>query len=141
MSQLRGKLRQKDRNGPFYYRLMVSSGQRKEFSLKTCDYEEACRKAAELDAVWEAPTKDVAIAQITAMKGFSKQAMNLPLSEGWDKYQVHPDRATPHTVSEQLAYKSTYEEFVQFVSNPRPDQKKRHTIITSVSVRRDYAAR
>lgn len=145
MSQLRGKLRQKDRNGPFYYRLMVSSGQRKEFSLKTCDYEEACRKAAELDAVWEAPTKDVAIAQITAMKGFSKQAMNLPLSEGWDKYQVHPDRATPHTVSEQLAYKSTYEEFVQFVSNPRPDQKKRHTIITSVSeltpeVAEEYAA-
>ncbi len=145
MSQLRGKLRQKDRNGPYYYRLMVSSGQRKEFSLKTCDYEEACRKAAELDAVWEAPTKDVAIAQITAMKGFSKQAMNLPLSEGWDKYQVHPDRATPHTVSEQLAYKSTYEEFVQFVSNPRPDQKKRHTIITSVSeltpdVAEEYAA-
>ena len=145
MSQLRGKLRQKDRNGPYYYRLMVSSGQRKEFSLKTCDYEEACRKAAELDAVWEAPTQDVAIAQITAMKGFSKQAMNLPLSEGWDKYQVHPDRATPHTVSEQLAYKSTYEEFVQFVSNPRPDQKKRHTIITSVSeltpeVAEEYAA-
>ena len=145
MSQLRGKLRQKDRNGPYYYRLMVSSGQRKEFSLKTCDYEESCRKAAELDAVWEAPTKDVAIAQITAMKGFSKQAMNLPLSEGWDKYQVHPDRATPHTVSEQLAYKSTYEEFVQFVSNPRPDQKKRHTIITSVSeltpeVAEEYAA-
>ena len=105
MSQLRGKLRQKDRNGPFYYRLMVSSGQRKEFSLKTCDYEEACRKAAELDAVLEAPTQDVAIAQITAIKGFSKQAMNLPLTQGWEKYQVHPNRATPHTVSEQLAYK------------------------------------
>ena len=133
MSQLRGKLRQKVKNGPYYYRLMVSSGQRKEFSLKTCDYEEACRKAAELDAVWEAPTKDVAIAQITAMKGFSKQAMNLPLSEGWEKYQVHPDRAMPHTVSEQLAYKSTYEEFVRFVSDSRPDNEKRQLIITTIS--------
>ena len=115
MSQLRGKLRQKVKNGPYYYRLMVANGIRREFALKTCDFEEACRKAADMDAVWEAPNKEVAIAQITAMKGFSKQAMNLPFSEGWEKYQVHPDRATPHTVSEQLAYKSTYEEFVQFV--------------------------
>ena len=121
MSQLCGKLRQKIKNGPYYYRLMVAKGLRKEFSLKTCDYEEACQKAADLDAVWEAPNKEVAIAQIIAMKGFSKQAMNLPFSEGWEKYQVHPDRAIPHIVSEQLAYKSTYEEFVQFVSYPLPD--------------------
>jgi len=133
MSQLRGKLRQKVKNGPYYYRLMVANGMRKEFALKTCNFEEAFRKATEMDAVWDAPNRDVAIAQITAMKGFSKQAMNLPLSEGWEKYQVHPDRATPHTVSEQLAYKSTYEEFVQFVSNPLPDKKKRHKIISNVS--------
>ena len=61
MSQLRGKLRQKVKNGPYYYRLMVAKGLRKEFSLKTCDYEEACQKAADLDAVGEAPTKEVAI--------------------------------------------------------------------------------
>ena len=72
MSQLRGKLRQKVRSGPYYYRLMVANGQRREFALKTSDYEEACRKAADLDAIWDAPTKEVAIAQITAMKGFSK---------------------------------------------------------------------
>ena len=62
MSQLRGKLRQKDKNGSYYYRLMVANGVRKEFALKTSDYEEACRKAAELDAVLEAPTQEVAIA-------------------------------------------------------------------------------
>ena len=140
MSQLRGKLRQKVRSGPYYYRLMVANGQRREFALKTSDYEEACRKAADLDTIWDAPTKEVAIAQITAMKGFSRQAINLPLSEGWEKYQVHPDRAPPHTISEQLAYKSTYEEFVQFVSNPRVDQKKRHTIISCVSELTDEVA-
>ena len=80
MSRLRGKLRQKITNGPSYYRLMVANGVRKEFALKTSDFDEACRKAADLDAVWEAPTKEVAIAQISAMRGFSKQAMNLPLS-------------------------------------------------------------
>ena len=123
VSQLRGKLRQKVKGVPYYYRLMIANGQRKEFALKTCDHEEALQKAAELDAVWEAPTQEVAIAQINAIKGFSKQAVNLALTDGWEKYQVHPERATPHTVSEQLAYKSTYEEFVQFVSNPLPDKK------------------
>jgi len=48
------------------------------------------KKAADLDAVGEAPSKEVAIAKITTMKVFSKQVMNLPLSVGWKKYQVHP---------------------------------------------------
>ena len=145
MSQLRGKLRQKVENGPYYYRLMVANGVRREFSLKTCDYEEACRKAVELDALLESPTKDVAIARMAAIKGFSRQALNLSFPDGWSKYEVHPDRATPHTVSEQQAYKSTYEEFFRFVSNPPADKKKRHTTITRISelsaeVAEEYAA-
>ena len=72
---------------------------------------------------------DVAVAQINAIKGFSRQAQMLPLSEGWTKYEVHPERATPHTVSEQLAYKTTYEEFVAFATAP----EKHHTVITSVA--------
>ena len=43
------------------------------------------KKAADLDAVGEAPSKEVAIAKITTMTVFSKQAMNLPLSVGWKK--------------------------------------------------------
>ena len=133
MSQLRGKLRQKVTNGAYYYRLMVANGVRREFALKTCDYEEACQKAAELDALWESPTKDVAIARIAAMKGFSRQAQNLPLADGWRKYEIHPDRATPHTVSEQLSYKATYDEFVRFFSSPQPSSKGKHALITSIS--------
>ena len=34
MSQLQGKLRQKVKNGPYYYRLMVANGVRREFALK-----------------------------------------------------------------------------------------------------------
>ncbi len=33
---------------------------RKEFSLKTCDCNKICQKAADLDAVWYAPNKEVA---------------------------------------------------------------------------------
>lgn len=133
VTQLRGKLRQKSEKGPYYYRLTIANGLRKEFSLKTCDHEEACQKASDLDAIWEAPNKEVAFAQINAIKGFSRQAIGLPFWEGWKKYAMHPDRAMPHTVSEQQAYRATYDEFVSFVTNPLPDRKKKHTVITGIS--------
>ena len=72
---------------------------------------------------------DVAVAQMNAIKGFSRQAQMLPLSEGWAKYEVHPERATPHTVSEQLSYKRTYEDFVAFVTTPG----KHHTVINTIA--------
>ncbi|MBO7327448.1 MAG: hypothetical protein J6W00_01585, partial [Lentisphaeria bacterium] len=110
MKELRGKLRKKAKGGNYYYRLTITNGVRKEFALKTTDEAEAIQKAADLDAVYEAPNQEVAFAQINAIKGFSKRAMKLTFSEGWEKYSSHPDRATPHTVAEQLAYKSTYDE-------------------------------
>jgi len=116
MKELRGKLRKKTKGGNYYYRLTITNGIRKEFALKTANEEEAIQKAADLDAVYEAPNQEVAFAQINAIKGFSKRAMKLTFAEGWEKYSSHPDRATPHTVAEQLAYKSTYEEFAAFAA-------------------------
>ena len=116
MKELRGKLRKKAKGGNYYYRLTITNGVRKEFALKTTDEAEAIQKAADLDAVYEAPNQEVAFAQINAIKGFSKRAMQLTFSEGWEKYSSHPDRATPHTVAEQLAYKSTYDEFADFAA-------------------------
>ena len=83
---------------------------------------------------------EVAVAQINAIKGFSKQAQMLSLSDSLEKYEVHPERATPHTVSEQLAYKTTYEEFVSYVTTPG-----KYTVITSIAelsndVAHEYAA-
>ena len=132
MSELRGKLRQKIPGGPYYYRLMVANNVRREFSLKTCVFEEAVQKAADLDVVWSAPTQEVAIAQINALKGYSQESKNLPFDEAWRLYEVHPDRAMPHTVSEQNAYRSTFDEFVQFVSKPFPGRKK-HTIAGGIA--------
>lgn len=116
MKELRGKLRKKAKGGNYYYRLTITNGVRKEFALKTANEEEAIQKAADLDAVYEAPNQEVAFAQINAIKGFSKRAMQLTFAEGWEKYSSHPDRATPHTVAEQLAYKSTYDEFADFAA-------------------------
>lgn len=128
MEQLRGKLRQKKPNGPFYYRLTTALNQRKEFALKTCDSKEAIQKAGELDALWEAPTQEVAAARINAMKGFGRLNIKLPLADAWEKYAVHPDRATPHTVSEQKSYRATFVEFVNFASNPVIPGKKKNTV-------------
>ena len=55
MKELRGRLRQKEKHGNFYYRLTLPGGLRKEFALKTTDEKEAIQKAANLDAVYEAP--------------------------------------------------------------------------------------
>ena len=133
MSQLRGNLRQKVKGGPYYYRLMIANGQRKEFALKTCDREEAFQKAADLDAVWEAPTKDVAIAQISAIKGFTKSAENLPLSEIWGKYEVHPDRAKPLTQHEPLMYRSTLQEFIDYAEGRLGNENGKRKALSGIS--------
>ena len=96
MKKLQGKLRQKAKGGNYYYRLTIANGIRKEFALKTADEAVAIQRAEELDSIYAAPNIEVAVAQINAIKGFSKQAQMLPLTEGWAKYEVHPERATPH---------------------------------------------
>ena len=62
--KLQGKLRQKTKGAYYHYRLTIADGTRKEFTLKTRDYKEALKKASELDSIWLAPTKEVALAQV-----------------------------------------------------------------------------
>ena len=114
MKKLRGTIRSKGKNGNLYYRLTIASGVRKEFPLKTKDEAEAIQKAEELDAIWAAPTVEVAAAQINAIKGFSKIKTNLDFATAYQKYLEHPERAQPYTVAVQRSYKATYDEFVNF---------------------------
>jgi len=132
MSTLQGKLRQKIKGGSYYYRLTIAQGNRKEFSLGTSDLDEACQKAAELDSIWLAPTSEVALAQMNAIRGFSKQAQKITLEDAWNKYQVHPNRAMPHTVEERIGYWKTYEQFCQFVSGADGRKKSNHTVISTI---------
>ncbi len=56
------------------------------------------------------------MAQMNAIRGFSRSASKLLFIDAWEKYQVHPDRATPHTVAEQQSYRNTFNEFVRFAT-------------------------
>ena len=61
-NKLQGKLRRRTRNGNYSYRLTSSNGARKEFTLQTRNYDEAVLKASELDSIWLAPAKEIALA-------------------------------------------------------------------------------
>ena len=89
---LQGKLRQRTKNRYYHYRLTVSNGIRKEFTLQTRDYDEAVKQASELDSIWLAPTKEVALAQMNALRGFSTPEKDASFDEAWEIYRMHPDR-------------------------------------------------
>ena len=91
-TKLQGTLRQKRKDGNYYYRLTVSNGLRKELTLHTLNYNEAVRMASELDSIWLALTKEVALAQMNAIRGFSNE-LDASFDEAWEIYRTHPDRA------------------------------------------------
>ena len=66
--------------------------------------------------VTKAQSIDMVAAHVKQAKGLEKIERKLPLKDAWHIYSTHSDRATPHTVSEQLAYKTTFEEFLSFIS-------------------------
>ena len=115
-NKLQGTLRQRTRNGYYSYRLTTSNSIRKEFALQTRSYDEAIQKAAELDSVWLAPTQAVALAQTDVIQGFSSQSPDVSFEEAWEIYKTHPNRATPHTVEEQIGYRKTFHLFAAFAS-------------------------
>ena len=143
-----GSIRRRGVHGYFAYRCQVN-GRRTEISLQTRDYHEALKKVAELVPIAQARTAEVIAAHVNEARGFAKQATDLALTDAWSKYEQHPDRAMPHTVSEQLAYRSSFLEFVDFAtrSATKEERQKRisHTTISLVkeispTVAAEYAA-
>ena len=102
-----GSIRRRGKNGCFAYRCQVN-GRRTEISLQTKDYHEALKKVADLVPIAQARTAEVVAAHVNEARGFAKQATDLALVDAWPKYEQHPDRAMPHTVSEQLAYRLSH---------------------------------
>ncbi len=113
---LQGTLRQRTRNGYYSYRLNVSNGTRREFALQTRDYEEALQKASELDSVWLAPIQGIVQNQISITQNVPPPELDASFDEAWEIYTMHPNRATPHTVEEQIGYRRTFREFANFAS-------------------------
>ena len=108
----RGTLYQMRAGGNFYFRYQVQK-QRKCVALQTNDYDAAKRKISEdyLPMINASRSEVIAahVKQAKSMEGYFENG--LALADAWEKYSEHPDRAMPATVSEQLSYKSTFEEF------------------------------
>ena len=129
-----GSIRRRGKNGYFAYRCQVN-GRRTEISLQTKDYHEALKKVADLVPIAQARTAEVVAAHVSEARGFAKQATDLALVDSWDVYSRHPDRATPHTMHEQLSYKSSYLEFVGFATRTATsEERKRRISHTTISL-------
>ena len=109
-----GTIYKKNPQSSYYFRYQIN-GQRKAVSLKTRNQKEAISKAEELLPVLKATTTEVISAHVKHAKGLASKKQSLPLAKIWEVYSNHPDRATPATVAEQIAYKTTLIEFIRFI--------------------------
>ena len=112
-----GTVYQKEPNGVYYFRYQVN-GARKAISLKTRNKQEAVKEAEKHVPLLQATSSEVIAAHVQYARNLATPEKNLLLSQAWDEYEKSPDRATPATVSEALAYKSTFLEFVAWVNDP-----------------------
>ena len=112
-----GTVYQKEPNGVYYFRYQVN-GARKAISLKTRNKQEAVKEAEKHVPLLQATSSEVIAAHVQYARNLATPEKNLLLSQAWDEYEKSPDRATPATVSEALAYKSTFLEFVAWINDP-----------------------
>ena len=113
-----GTIYKKNENGPYYFRYQIN-GQRKAVSLKTKNKDEAIKNAQQYTPLLAANNVEVISAHVKHAKGMAKRKQSLRLTDAWNKYSKHPERATPATVSEQNSYQATFNEFVNFLSKPQ----------------------
>ncbi|MEI3002101.1 MAG: tyrosine-type recombinase/integrase [Victivallis sp.] len=111
-----GTVYQKEEGGIYYFRYQID-GARKAVSLKTRNQKEALKEVNKLIPLLKASTPEVLAAHVKQVRGFAAHEKNLPLSEAWAVYEKSPERATPDTVSEALAYRATFEEFVNWIDD------------------------
>ena len=109
-----GTVYQKNEGGTYYFRYQVRK-ERKCVSLKTQNQEEAVRKARELLPIVKATDAEVISAHVKVARKLAVQAQTLPIKNIWKTYSVHPNRATPATVREELSYEATLNEFLAFL--------------------------
>ncbi len=111
-----GTIYQKEDGGIYYFRYQID-GLRKAISLKTKNQKDAIRLAEQQLPLLRATSTEVIAAHVQQARGLSRPEKNLPLTEAWSVYEKSPERATPATVSEALAYRSTFQEFVDWIGN------------------------
>jgi len=113
----KGTVYQKSPGGTFYYRYQIHK-KRKAISLQTANREEALEAAGKFIPVIETDSLDVIAAHVKFAKSLVREEQNLLLRDAWNEYEVHPDRARPSTMHEQKSYRSTWQEFCDFMNAP-----------------------
>lgn len=113
-----GTVYQKEPNGIYYFRYQVN-GARKAISLKTRNKQQAIKEAEKYVPLLQATSSEVIAAHVQHARNLATPEKNLLLYQAWEEYEKSPDRATPDTVSEALAYKSSFAEFVKWVNDPQ----------------------
>lgn len=113
-----GTVYQKEDGGIYYFRYQVN-GSRKAISLKTKNRKEAIKLAEQQIPLLKASSTEIIAAHVKYAKGLAIAEKNILLSQAWSIYSQSPERATPDTVSEELAYQSTFQAFVDWVNNPK----------------------
>ena len=113
-----GTVYQKEPNGIYYFRYQVN-GARKAISLKARNKQQAIKEAEKYVPLLQATSSEVIAAHVQHARNLATPEKNLLLYQAWEEYEKSPDRATPDTVSEALAYKSTFAEFVEWVNDPQ----------------------
>ena len=115
-----GTVYQTSKGGNYYFRYQIN-GERKCVSLKTANQEEALRKAKALLPTVQATELEVIASHVKVARKLAAKVKTLPLSQVWEVYSQHPQRAVPSTVREHLLYKSTLEDFIRFVGKSATD--------------------
>ena len=111
-----GTVYQTSKGGNYYFRYQVQ-GERKCVSLKTANQEEAIRKAKELLPTIQATNLEVIATHVKVARKLAAKTRALPVTQIWETYSNHPQRALPATVREQLSYEATLAEFLRFLEN------------------------
>ena len=111
-----GTIYTKNANGVYYFRYQVN-GQRKAVSLKTKNQKKAIAKAEEMIPIIKASSTEIISAHVKHAKGLAAKSKALEMSQAWDVYSKHPDRAMPATAHERLGYQAALNEFINFESN------------------------
>ena len=109
-----GTVYQTSKNGTYYYRYQIQKA-RKCVSLGTSNQEEAIRKAKALLPTIKANNLEVIATHVKVARKLAAQTRSLPLTQIWETYVNHPDRALPATVREQLCYKAALAQFLRFM--------------------------
>lgn len=111
-----GTIYQKEDGGTYYFRYQIN-GERKAVSLKTRNQKDAIKEANKKIPLLKATSTEVIAAHVQQARGLITPQKTLLLSEAWGLYEGSPERATPATVSEALAYQSTFQEFVDWLGD------------------------